>query len=184
MKRLSIVAAIASLVAAVALVPGAIAHSNNRAHVYRANLRPVPVGDYGLLAHAHGHAQLVDGKKRNKLSIHVRGLAPGVTYAWHIHQAPAGVDKPCNAPSATAPSVDGWTYKALKANAAGNGNSKAKSTTFNADPDATYYVDVHTPSGLAFLCGVLNTKKHKPHPPHPAKGHGKNHSGTGKGHKH
>jgi hypothetical protein len=178
MKRPTIVAAVVSLVAAVALVPGAIAHSNKRSHVYRANIRPVPTGDYGRLAHAHGHAQLVDGK-RNKLSIHIRGLAPGTTYAWHIHKATS--DHPCNAPSATAPAVDGWTYKPLKANAAGNANSKAKSTTFNADPDADYYVDVHTAdSGLVFLCGVLHTKKHKPHP---AKGHGNNHSKTGKGHK-
>ena len=185
MKRLVISVAVASLAVAGAVVPGAVGKSNKRAKVYRATLRPVPVGDYGLLAQSRGKAQMVDGKKNNKISIHVRKLTPGVTYTWHIHKVAATVAHPCNAPSATDEGVPGWTYRKLKANSAGNANSKAKSKTFAADPDSKYYVDVHLPAadghGLVFLCGVLHTKQHKaPKGKGHAKAPAKKHTGHGK----
>lgn len=163
MKRLTAGAVIASLAVAGAAVPVAGADKGDkkpskRAKVYRAKLAPVPVGDYGLLARSRGKAQLVDGKRNDKISIHVRKLSPGVTYGWQIVEAPAGAEFPCTSGTPVA----GWTYKPLKANKGGNANSKGKSKTFTADPDKSYFVGVYLPNGgEAFLCGELKGKKKK-----------------------
>ena len=145
-------------------------HGAKGAKVYRATF-------------ATGKAQLVDGKKRNKISIHVRGLTPGATYLWHVHKAASATDDPCN-PSE--PVIDGtpygdWVYGALTANAAGNASAKGRSATFDsrADP-GPFYVDVHLPDGTIVACGALSAK-HK---------HGKKHreprrdtEGKGQGHR-
>jgi hypothetical protein len=163
MKRLTAGVAIASLAVAGAAVPVAGAAKgpkkpSPRAKVYRAKLAPVPVGDYGLLAASRGKAQLVDGKKNDKITINVRKLAPGTTYGWQIVEAAADAPFPCTSGTPLA----GWTYKPLKANAAGNANSKGKSKTFKADSDKSYFVGVYLPNGgEAFLCGELKAKKKK-----------------------
>jgi len=178
MKRLTVGAAIASLVTV-----GAAAGPVNakpkppkpspRAHVYWANLGPVAVGPYGEIPSTRGRAQLVDGKRNDKLSIHVRGLQAGQTYTWHIHKAAAGVADPCASPAATAASAPGWIYRPLTANTSGNGDSQARSFTFSADPAGTYYVDVHMGDGSVLVCGVLHGKPAHPKPVHPLKGKGK-----------
>jgi hypothetical protein len=184
MRQLKLAAAVTCLGAASVVAPVAGAHNDHHARVLRAKLNPVPIGDYGLLAHSRGRVQLVDGKINDKLSIKVKGLSPGTTYPWHLHVAAAGVSNPCAAPPAAAPSVDGWTYRPLKANRAGNASSRARSKTFTFDKTQTYYVDVHLPTGNAFLCGVLpGSKKHKVHKDHPQptpKPH--EHASKGKGH--
>jgi hypothetical protein len=157
MKSVTVGVAIASLAVAGAAAPVTAKKPSPRAKVYRAKLAPVPVGDYGLLARSRGKAQLVDGKKNNKISIQVRRLSPRVTYGWRIVEAPASATLPCS----TGTPVDGWTYKALKANRAGNANSKGKSRTFTADKAKSYFVGVYLPSGDAFLCGKLTNKKQK-----------------------
>jgi hypothetical protein len=176
----SVVLAAAGLALA---VPGAPAGPRH-ARVYHAILRPIPVGVYGLVPHTRGRAQLVDGRKNDKVSIHVRGLQPGLTYPWHVHVA-KGPGDPCDLSSgANNPSpVPGWTYRPLKANGAGRANAKGRSHTFSADPTKTYYVDVHLPSatGEILACGVLRTKGHHGH------GQGKSHGNgpkPGKGPKH
>lgn len=158
MKSVTVGLALASLAVAGAAAPVTAKKPSPRAKVYRAKLAPVPVGDYGLLARSRGKAQLVDGKKNDKISIQVRRLSPGVTYGWRIVEAPASASLPCS----TGTPVAGWTYKPLKANTAGNANSKGKSKTFKADREKSYFVGVYLPSGEAFLCGKLTNKKHKP----------------------
>jgi hypothetical protein len=108
---------------------------------------------------ASGKAQLVDGKKHDKISIHVRGLSPDATYSWHIHKAAGGGD-PCTptAPVVVTPYGD-WTYGPLVANHHGNASAKATSATFDsrADP-GPFYVDVHQADGTVVACGVLTSK--------------------------
>src|SRR3954451_18532373 len=60
--------------------------SAHRAHTYRASLTPVnPAATTAGVANVRGKAQLVDGTRDNKLSLHLRGLAARTTYIWHIH---------------------------------------------------------------------------------------------------
>jgi hypothetical protein len=165
-----LMSAIVATVGALVFAGVATAHSDHQgakgAKVYRAKLVKTAAADTAQLPDVTGKAQLVDGKKRNKISIHVRGLTPGATYTWHIHKAANATDDPC-APSA--PVVDGtpygdWVYRALTANEAGNASAKAKSATFDsrADP-GPFYVDVHQADGTMVACGVLVAKAKKSH---------------------
>jgi hypothetical protein len=157
MNRLSAGAAIASLALASSVVSGAVAKPSKGVrgpkppHSYFAALQPVQ----GATATGPtGHAELNDGKKNDKISIHVRGLQPGVTYTWHLHRQVVCIAAPCNAPE-----EPGWAYEPLTANPAGNANAKGVSFTFSADPAATYFVDVHDPSGAVIAQGVFAAKK-------------------------
>src|SRR5215213_6541447 len=97
--------------AAVALSPGvALAHS--KAKVYKASFQYVGAdGDY--VTGSFGKAQLVDGKRNDKLSVHVRRLAPRTTYTYRLQQ---GLCKE-GAPGGTV--VPGWKYRPLKTNRKG-----------------------------------------------------------------
>ena len=184
---------IVAMVGALAFAGVAGAHGDHHgakgAKVYRAKLVKTAAADTAQLPEVKGKAQLVDGKKRNKISIHVRGMKPGDTYLWHVHKAANATDDPCAPP---APVVDGtpygdWVYGALTANAAGNASAKGTSATFDSRADkGPFYVDVHLTDGTVIACGVLKGK--------PKKSHGKNSHATaqpqarendrGKGHGH
>jgi len=158
----------AAVVAALAFVPaGALAAKpkpkakkpSPRAKVYRAKLRPV--GADALYTNVRfGRAQLVDGKKNNKVTIHVRHLTPGGTYLWHVHQA-TGPGDPCADPSIAGPPYAGWDWTKVDpftANAAGNYNKTFKTRTFPisiaaGDTGFVYYVNVHFADGTVFACG-------------------------------
>src|SRR5215218_6171646 len=171
-RRLTAVA-VASIAAMGA--PGvATAASSHSAKVYRATLDAVnPDATTAGLATVTGRAQLVDGKKNNKVSLHMRNLAPSTTYLWHVHTGSC---------AATGAPVPGWTYRTedaggngtLTSNEAGNSNTKGKSRTFNADPGTDYSVNVHVstatnglPAGTIIACGDLKASKKakKAHPP-------------------
>jgi hypothetical protein len=160
--------AAAAIVCALALAAAASAHDHHGgAKVLRATF-------------AHGKAQLVDGKKHDKISIHLRGLTPGGTYSWHIHKAASTTD-PCmpTTPMVVTPYGD-WTYGPLVANPHGNASAKATSATFDnrADP-GPFYVDVHQADGTVVACGVL-----KPKHSHADKHFQPRHDTEGKGHGH
>jgi hypothetical protein len=171
-------AAIASI-AAVGVASVATAASSHSAKPYRASLRAVnPAATTAGLATVVGSSQLVDGKKNNKVSLHMHNLAADTTYLWHVHSGSC---------AATGPPLPGWTYRThdasgngtLRSNAAGNANTKGTSKTFNANPDKKYSVNVHVaaptnglPAGTIIACGDLKANKtsgksnsRRPHPP-------------------
>jgi hypothetical protein len=135
----------------------------------------MPVSSPGI-RYSNGLRSFVDGKKNNKVSLHMRNLAADTVYLWHVHEGT------CDATGAPAA---GWTYRmqdlagngTLTSDASGNANTKGKSGTFNADPSKSYSVNVHVSTltnglatGTVIACGDLNASKAsgkskpKPHP--------------------
>jgi hypothetical protein len=168
MTRRIAVAAVASI-AAICIASVATAASGQSAKSYKASLAAVnPAATTAGLPTVAGKAQLVDGKKNNKASLHMRNLAPDTVYLWHVHEGTC---------AATGAPVAGWTYRTqvgangtLTSDASGNANTKGKSATFNADPTKSYSVNVHVstltnglPAGTIIACGDLQATK-KPHP--------------------
>ena len=173
-----IIAAAAASIAALGVAGVATADSGHSAKTYKASLTAVnPAATTAGVATVAGKAQLVDGKKRNKVSLHMRDLAPDTMYLWHLHEGSC---------AATGAPVAGWTYRTqvgpngtLTSNESGNANTRGKSATFNADPAKSYSVNVHVaaptnglPAGTIIACGDLKpskasgkSKAKKPHPP-------------------
>jgi hypothetical protein len=153
-----------------ALAGTAVAKTNG-AKVYRAALAPVAVD----ATTPTGKAHLVDGKKNNILTIHVKGLTPGTSYPWHLHAVAPGVEDPCVAGAQEGPIDTSFAYGTLTGNPAGNGSAKAKSPTFNWGAATNrYYVDVHDPiTGAPIACGELFGKASKPKPKTTPKSNGK-----------
>jgi hypothetical protein len=155
-------------VAAMAFVPaGALAAKpkpkkpSPRAHVYKAKITAVGA-DAAYTTKRFGRAQLVDGKKNNKVTVHFRRLTPGGTYLWHVHQA-TGPGNPCEVPAIAGPPYAGWDWSKVnpfKTNADGNYNKTFKTKTFpisiaQGDTGFVYYVNVHLADGTVIACGVF-----------------------------
>ena len=176
--RRRITAAAMATVMVLGLASAASADSAHSAKTYKASLSAVnPAATTAGIATVVGKAQLVDGKKRNKVSLHMRNLAANTMYLWHVHEGSC---------AATGAPVAGWTYRTqsgangtLTSNESGNANTKGRSATFNADPTKRYSVNVHVaaptnglPAGSIIACGDLTASKaggkskpKKPHPP-------------------
>lgn len=167
MTRRLAAAVVAASIAAIAAAGSAIAGPGHRAKTYKASLTAVdPAATTAGLADVAGRAQLVDGRKRNKVSLHLRGLAPRTTYLWHVHVGTC---------AATGAPVAGWTYRThdasgngtLRSNPSGNANTAGRSATFNAEPGKRYSVNVHVatatnglPAGTIIACGDLERTGH------------------------
>jgi hypothetical protein len=164
-----ITAAAVATIAAVGIASVATAASSNSAKAYKASIAAVnPDATTAGLAGVVGKAQLVDGKKNNKVSLHMRNLAADTVYLWHVHEGTC---------ADTGDPVEGWTYRTqmdgngtLTSNESGNANTKGKSTTFTAAPGTSYSVNVHVSTetnglalGTIIACGDLEATK-KPHP--------------------
>jgi hypothetical protein len=151
MKRLVAVV----ILAALALVP-ATASAKSRTKVYRGTFTLVGA-DANYVTGKFGKAQLVDGKRNDKLSVHVRRLGSRATYTYRLQQ---GLCKQ-GAPGGT--EVPGWKYRPLRTNRKGVGNSTARSRTFTASRDAKYFVGIYSSTGEIVACAQLRTKGKKPH---------------------
>ena len=143
------------VVAAVALTPGA---AQAKAKVYKGTFTYVGAdGDY--VTGSFGKAQLVDGPRNDKLSVHVRRLAPNAKYVFRLEQAP----KACAADAPGGTPVPGWTYRrggVLKTNRKGVANSSARSQSFTASRTVDYFVGVYRTTatggmGELALCAKL-----------------------------
>jgi hypothetical protein len=177
-----ITAAAIAAIAAIAIAGVATAAGGHSATPYKASLAAVnPAATTAGLPTVAGKAQLVDGKKNNKVSLHMRNLAADTMYLWHVHEGS------CPAAGAI---VAGWTYRTqsgangtLTSDASGNANTKGTSETFNADPTKSYSVNVHVSmltnglaAGTIIACGDLKavkaSGKSKPKKPHPSQAKG------------
>jgi hypothetical protein len=160
-----ITATVVASIAAMGLAGVATADSGHSAKPYKASLAAVdPDATTADLATVAGKAQLVDGKKNNKVSLHMRNLAAGTTYLWHVHEGTC---------AATGAPLAGWTYRTqvgangtLTSDESGNANTKGKSATFTADPTKSYSVNVHLSTltnglaaGTIIACGDLKAIK-------------------------
>jgi hypothetical protein len=160
-----ITAALVAAIAAIGLAGVAIADNGNSAKPYKASLAAVnPAATTAGVAGAAGKAQLVDGKKNNKVSLHMRGLAANTTYLWHVHVGSC---------AATGAPVPGWTYRTqagangtLTSDASGVANTRGKSSTFTAAAGTSYSVNVHVSTatngvaaGTIIACGDLKLNK-------------------------
>jgi len=159
MKKLIAAAACAALVA----LP-ATAVAKPRAKVYRGTFQAVG-SDGAYTDGKFGKAQLVDGKRNDKLSVHVRHLGAKTRYVFRLQQAETACEE--DAPGGT--DVPGWRYRrggVLRTSRKGNANSWARSHTFTAESDTEYFVGVYTATptgdpGEIVLCAKLTTKSHK-----------------------
>src|SRR5829696_222768 len=107
---------LALVIVGVLALAGVAAANHKGAKTYRAKLAPV-----GALTAPTGKSHLVDGKKNNFVTIHVKGLQAGTSYPWHVHKFAAGVTDPC---AAQGPIDDRFTYGTLTGNEDGNGSAK------------------------------------------------------------
>jgi hypothetical protein len=154
----------AAACAALAALPAA-ATAKPRAKVYRGTFQAVG-SDGAYTDGKFGKAQLVDGKRNDKLSVHLRHLGSRTRYVFRLQQADTACEE--GAPGGT--DVPGWRYRrdgVVRTSRRGNANSWARSHTFTADPDTQYFVGVYTltPSGdpgEIVLCAKLTTKAKKP----------------------
>jgi len=159
-------AAIAS-VAAIGLTGAATADAGPSAKTFKATLTAVkPAAATAGVPKVAGRAKLVDGKKRNTVSLHMRRLAANTTYLWHVHEGSC---------TATGAPVAGWTYRThtgangtLTADSSGVANTNGRSATFNAGSGKRYSVNVHVAvdtngvaAGTIIACGDLRRSKSK-----------------------
>src|SRR3954454_8363881 len=145
MKRLIALA----IVPVMALLPSP-AFGHSRAKVYKGTFALVGAdGDY--VTGNFGKVQLVDNRRNDKLSVHIRRVAAKTTYTYKLQE---GL---CKAGAAGGTDVTGFKYKPLKTNRKGVGNSTARSKTFSAERGVTYSVVVYG-GGEVVLCAQLRTK--------------------------
>src|SRR3954452_16273550 len=95
----------AATCAALAAVPAA-AIAKPRAKVYRGTFQAVGA-DGAYTSGKFGKAQLVDGKRNDKLSVHVRHLGARTRYVFRLLQAPVA----CEQGAAGGTEVPGWRYR-------------------------------------------------------------------------
>ncbi len=166
MKKLISLLAAGSVLAA----PGvALSKHSPKTKVYKGTFEYVGAdGDY--VTGKFGKVHLVDGKRNDKLIVHVRRLAAKQTYVYRLQSAPSA----CAADAPGGTDVPGWTYRKLKTSRSGVGNATARSRTFTVSKTQRYFVGVFLagPSGAPgelILCAELNTPKAKKKSAKPAK---------------
>jgi len=153
-----------TIVAAFAALPAA-AGAHSKTKVYRGSFQLVGA-DGSYTRDSFGKAHLVDGRRNDQLSVHVRKLGSRATYTFRLQSAATA----CEQGAAGGTDVPGWKYRRgglLVTNRHGVANGSARARGFKVDRDVEYFVGVFDTSNRLVACAQL-TKKHKP-----KKGHGK-----------
>src|SRR3954451_23569803 len=155
MKKLAALAG----VLVIALVPAtANAHSKAKTKVYKGSFQLVGA-DGSYTSDSFGKAHLVDGKRNDQLSVHVRKLGSRVKYTFKLQSAAEA----CTQGAAGGTDVPGWKYRragVLFTNRHGVANSLARAHGFKVDPTVEYFVGVFDSSNRLVACAQL-TNKHK-----------------------
>ncbi len=131
--------------AMLALASPAAAHGSKHATTLKAKFAP------STDSTVRGAASLVDGKRRDRFRLRVKGLAAGATYTWTLRQA-AGDGDAC-----TGETVASFSYSSLQGRRkAAKVRSRAKD--FSAATGASYAVVIVDESGEDVACAELLTK--------------------------
>jgi hypothetical protein len=125
-----------------------------------------------------GKAQLVDNRKRDKLSVHLRKLAPKTEYTFALYSVPKGTPR-CREDAPGGTQETAFPPKTKSTNKRGNLNAKQKSKTFKADRKKRYFVLVFQGADPV-ACAKLDRKGHKKHGKKGHKKHGKSDKPHGK----
>ena len=146
--------------AVLALAAPAAAHGGH-ATTYKANVVAVEAapadataarhGDSGA-AGVRGQAKLVDGSRRDKVQLHVKGLQAGESYSWSVRSATGDGD------ACTGEAVDAFTYDALTARRHGHSKARSHSQSFTAEDGVSYAVVVTAADGTDVACGEFQSK--------------------------
>lgn len=142
MKK-TILAAVA--LAMLALASPAAAHGSKRATTLKAKFAP------SADSTVRGAASLVDGKRRDRFRLRVKGLAAGATYTWTLRQA-AGDGDAC-----TGETVASFSYSSLQGRRKA-AKIRSRAMGFSAATGASYAVVIVDEAGEDVACAELLTK--------------------------
>ncbi len=106
-----------------------------------------------------GKAHLVDNRKRDKLNVHLRHLAPLTTYTFALYSVAKGQPR-CEEGASGGTQETAFAPKSKRTNKSGNLNAKQRSKTFKADAARRYFVLV-SEGAQPVACAKLKAKKAK-----------------------
>ena len=176
MRKLLALCALLSL--ALALPAGAPAKKKGKQSHHRTTVLKgsfAAVGADGAYSDTRfGKAHLVDNRKRDMLSVHLRRLAPRTTYTFALYSVAKGQPR-CEQGASGGTQETAFPPKSKQTNARGNLNAKQRSKSFKADATRRYFVlvsDGAQPVACAKLKGKKSRRGCKPAAKHPAKSRG------------
>jgi hypothetical protein len=143
---------------------------HTRTTVLKGNFRAVGA-DGAYTDKKFGKAQLVDNRRRDKLSVHLRHLAPRTTYTFALYSVAKGQPR-CQGGASGGTQETAFPPKSKRTNKHGNLNAKQRSKTFKVDATHRYFVLVSDGTQVV-ACAKLKGKRAKrgckPHGAHSAK---------------
>ena len=161
MKRLLALCALLSLALALPAVAPAKKkgkHAHHRTTVLKGSFRAIGA-DGAYTDKKFGKAQLVDNRKRDKLSVHLRRLAPKTVYTFALYSVAKGQPR-CEEGASGGTQETAFAPQSKKTNKRGNLNAKQRSKTFKVDKARRYFVLV-SDGAQPVACAKLNGKKAK-----------------------
>jgi hypothetical protein len=123
-----------------------------------------------------GKAHLVDNRKRDKLSVHLRRLAPRTAYTFALYSVAKGEPR-CEEGASGGTQETAFPPKTKSTNARGHLNAKQRSKTFKVDRARRYFVLVSQGAAPVACAKLKGKKKGKPRC---RRGHGEKGKGHGK----
>jgi hypothetical protein len=174
MKRILALLALLSL--ALVLPVAAPAKKSKKSHHHATVLKGAfrAVGADGAYTDKKfGKAHLVDNRRRDKLSVHLRHLAPRTVYTFALYSVAKGQPR-CQEGASGGIQETAFAPKSKRTNKRGNLNANQRSKTFKAVAGRRYFVLVSDGTQVV-ACAKLNGKRAragcKPHRAHPGRPH-------------
>ena len=131
--------------ALLALAAPAAAQGGKHASTLKAKFAP------SAESSVRGDASLVDGKRRDRFRLRVKGLDAGATYTWSLRQAAAGGD------ACTGETVGSFRSTSLEGRRRGS-KVRSRSKGFAAAEGFSYAVVITDEAGEDVACAELRTK--------------------------